>query len=293
MWCAGQVNPKYISQLGPHTKWLIMEQKGGGSEAVELLNKEISELTKGGIPKLVELTSAEEKSLAFVLANALYFEAKWCVPFPQSLTRKKEFYSPYSKVKKVDMMNHGKEISALHANLDGTSLVELDYKKCENICMGLILPKDSQDKKKWESFIESFRLTKVDSLLKSAKIEAIKLEMPRFEAADKFDNLQNVLEAQGITTPFTSSEFDFSRATKGDQGLYVSRIIHQVNFKADECGTVASAATAVVSCKESCKKRMRDPISVTLNRPFLFYIRDRKQDLFPNGVLFLGIKSVQ
>lgn len=133
-----------------------MEQKGGGSEAVELLNKEISELTKGGIPKLVELTSAEEKSLAFVLANALYFEAKWCVPFPQSLTRKKEFYSPYSKVKKVDMMNHGKEISALHANLDGTSLVELDYKKCENICMGLILPKIRKIKRNGKVLLNRF-----------------------------------------------------------------------------------------------------------------------------------------
>jgi serine protease inhibitor len=27
VWCAGKVNPEYISQLGPHTKWLVMEQR--------------------------------------------------------------------------------------------------------------------------------------------------------------------------------------------------------------------------------------------------------------------------
>ena len=151
----------------------------------------------------------------------MYFEASWTIPFDKSLTRKVS-HSPYETTAKVDMMSHGEEIRASYSMVNGTVLVELNYQKCKNIRMGLILPKDSHHKKNLETFIESFNVTVLDTLLKETKRRDIELEMPRFEAKEKFDTLQGPLEGIGISTPFQSSEFDFSRATTA-MGLFVSR----------------------------------------------------------------------
>jgi serine protease inhibitor len=96
---------------------------------------------------------------------------------------------------------------------------------------------------------------------KSASNE-YELQVPRFEAKEKIDDLQQQLKKMGVTDPFTT-KFDFSLATS-QKDLFVSRIIHQVAFKADEAGTVASAATAVVGCQESCMMREKDPIAVIM-----------------------------
>lgn len=287
---AGSVEEEYVAALGTHTKWLHTNDKNK-SKAVFKLNKEISALTRGAIPELVSLPSDELDNLAFVLANALYFEAKWFVPFNKRLTKLQTFYSPYEKNKKVSMMRHDEDIRAWHSTSSGTTLVELAYEDAKHIRMGLLLPKESQDKKQWETYSSTLTLTVMEDLAKNLKREDLEIQLPRFEAKEKFNNLQKSLEQSGLTSLFSATDFDFSRATKGS-GLYVARVIHQVTFKADESGTVASAATAVVGCQESCFMREKEPIRVVLDRPFIYYIRDIKQAWHPNGLLFLGVKCI-
>ena len=62
---------------------------------------------------------------------------------------------------------------------------------------------------------------------------------------------------------------DFS-GMDGTDFLFVGDVIHQAFVSVDEAGTEAVAATAVVIEAES------EPIVVSIDRPFVFLIRDIK-----------------
>ena len=59
-------------------------------------------------------------------------------------------------------------------------------------------------------------------------------------------------------------------------------MIHQANIDVDEKGTEAAAATAVVM-RATALPRL-EPVTLTVDRPFLFALRD----LESGAVLFLG-----
>ena len=67
----------------------------------------------------------------------------------------------------------------------------------------------------------------------------------------------------------------------GYQGLWISEVVHKAFVSVDERGTEAAAAT-VVAVNESGPSK--EPIPVTVNRPFMFLIRDTAT----GTVLFLG-----
>lgn len=58
-----------------------------------------------------------------------------------------------------------------------------------------------------------------------------------------------------------------------DDDLQVGAVVHQANISVDEAGTEAAAATAVVVGETSAPAD--EPIDFTVDRPFLFAIRDR------------------
>ena len=63
----------------------------------------------------------------------------------------------------------------------------------------------------------------------------------------------------------------------GTRELWVSKVVHKAFVSVDETGTEAAAATAVVLLESG-------PTLVTVDRPFIFLIRDRAT----GTVLFLG-----
>lgn len=73
---------------------------------------------------------------------------------------------------------------------------------------------------------------------------------------------------------------DFSGITTAER-LLISDVVHQANIDVDEQGTEAAAATAVVMREYAMAT---DEVTVRLDRPFLFALRD-----VPTGaILFLG-----
>ena len=63
--------------------------------------------------------------------------------------------------------------------------------------------------------------------------------------------------------------------------LYIHHIFHKAFIAVDEKGTEAAAVTAVVGGEESIDP---EPIVVTIDRPFIFLIRDNKT----GTILFMG-----
>jgi serpin B len=78
---------------------------------------------------------------------------------------------------------------------------------------------------------------------------------------------------------FTESA-DFS-GMNGGRDLLIQDVLHKAFVSVDEDGTEAAAATAVIIGTTSMPL---DPIAMTLDRPFVFLVRDTAT----GAVIFLG-----
>jgi serpin B len=89
-----------------------------------------------------------------------------------------------------------------------------------------------------------------------------------------------MLSQLGMPLAFSSSDADFSGMT-GKPELFISDVIHKAFIAVDEAGTEAAAATAVIMKATSAPQA---PVQVTVDKPFIFLIRDNKTD----AILFIG-----
>jgi serpin B len=95
----------------------------------------------------------------------------------------------------------------------------------------------------------------------------VQLSLPKFEYEYK-RTLNDDLVALGMGVAFDPYNADFSNIT--DQGIFISRVIHQTYIKTDEEGTEAAAATVV----EFEFTSIPSTTVVNVNRPFLYFIRE-------------------
>jgi serpin B len=102
--------------------------------------------------------------------------------------------------------------------------------------------------------------------------------MPRFEFDSEF-NLNDFLAEMGMPVAFSNAA-DFSGMT-GTPDLFISEVIHKAFVSLDEAGTEAAAATAVIMDRSAMPS---EPVEVTVDRPFIFLIRDIETD----AILFVG-----
>ena len=103
--------------------------------------------------------------------------------------------------------------------------------------------------------------------------------MPKFTFSTELD-LGNLLRSLGMTGAFDPGHADFS-GIDGRLDLFISSILHKAFISVDEKGTEAAAATAVIIGTTSFPVSQ---VTLTVDHPFLFLIRDRLTGL----VLFLG-----
>jgi serpin B len=68
----------------------------------------------------------------------------------------------------------------------------------------------------------------------------------------------------------------------GNRDLYIGSVLHKAFVAVDENGTEAAAATAVIM--EAMSALVGEPIVFTVDRPFLYLIRDTRT----GGILFVG-----
>ena len=105
------------------------------------------------------------------------------------------------------------------------------------------------------------------------------VSMPKFKIESRFE-MKKVLMEMGIKAAFSKSA-DFSKMN-GKSNLLIDEVIHKSFIEVSEKGTEAAAATAVVVREKSMV--MKDNPKVVINRPFVFVIRENKN----NAILFIG-----
>jgi serpin B len=205
-----------------------------------------------------------------VLTNAIYFNAAWLYPFEENLTRDGVFYLLDGSEVTLPMMRQTESFG--YAEGDGYQAVELPYDGNE-LSMVILLSASGQ----FETFEAALDAAQVEGIIESLENREVSLTMPKFEFDSSF-SLREALSALGMPIAFSRGA-DFSGMT-GNRDLFIADVVHKAFVSVDETGTEAAAASAVVMELTA----MPETVEVTINRPFIFLIRD----IETGAILFVG-----
>jgi len=236
----------------------------------ETINEWVSQETRDAILDLLPPGSIDAAT-RLVLTNAIYFNAPWLDAFDPDETRTGVFEPLLGNAVDVPMMRQ--QIHLGYAAWDGGQAVELPYNGY-TLSMILLVP----DRGTFEAFEAEFDAPRYESIVSALELRMVTLRLPRFEASYE-GSLVDPLVALGMTDPFITGAADFS-GIDGTRDLLISDILHKAWISVDEAGTEAAAATTVIMPVGGAG----EPVTLTVDRPFLFAIRD----IPTNTILFLG-----
>lgn len=229
----------------------------------EQTEKRINDLLPGG-----SITPATR----LVLTNAVYFKANWFYQFSEKMTSDGQFNLLNSSKITVPMMKQTEKFNYMKGN--GYQAVELPYRG-QKLSMVILLPGQGR----FEAFEGTLQYSQLQKIISDLKSQKVILTMPKFEFTLEL-KLRQILAQMGMPIAF-SGEADFSGMTEEEE-LWIDEVIHKAFVAVDENGTEAAAATAVMMV--GAAPGQPQPIEFTMNRPFIFLIRD----IETNTILFIG-----
>jgi len=258
---------------------ILAENYGAGLRTVDFakkteaarqtINKWVSDQTEEKIQDLLP-PGILDPSVCLVLTNAIYFIAKWELPFKENRTHDAPFTLLDGKTVDVPMMTQTAGFE--YAEGDGYQAVELAYRDSDT-SMLLVLPESGR----FEEIEKTFSAESIGAITEALTQGQVQLSVPKFTFESEL-NLSETLYQMGMPAAFTGA--DFSGMT-GNRELFISEVLHKAFVAVDEEGTEAAAATAVIMMKGMAP---RPGVVMTLDRPFLFLIRDKDT----GTILFLG-----
>ena len=241
------------------------------------INDWVSEQTEGRIKDLIP-KGGISLSTVMVLTNAIYFNAAWLHPFEPENTRDGRFHLIDGSTVNVPMMRQTETFG--YASGEGYQALELPYDGGE-LSMVILLP----DRGSFSEFEGALDAGVVNGATSGMSFRPVSLTMPKFEFESSF-SLAETLKTMGMPDAFNRSKANLSGmgisgCPGGGGNSFISDVVHKAFVLVEEEGTEAAAATGVVVTVESMPP---PPIKVSVDRPFIFLIRDRGTD----AVLFVG-----
>jgi serpin B len=203
-----------------------------------------------------------EDNLALLLLNTIYFDNKWLITYDKEKTVEDTFYLDKNNTKMVEYMNH--QISTLYKKTS-EYVVVMDYFENNNTITYIMptIPFDKLCSKDFTSFTNDLVMGEVN------------LSVPKFDYSKEY-NLNEALKSLGVRKIFEKDSLN-----KIGENLSVNYIKQNVGIKLSESGAKAAAVTSIGIMKSSL---VVDPITIKLDRPFLYLIKDAN-----NVLLFVGI----
>jgi serpin B len=234
------------------------------------INDWVSEETEERIKDLIP-AGAIDALTRMVLTNAIYFNAAWQHPFAKEATAEGLFHLLDGSEVTKQMMTQTESFG--HMAGGGYQVVELPYDRDE-LSMVVVLP----DEGRFEEIEACLDAGFLGAALERVRYGQVRLTMPKWEFESEF-GLKDVLAGMGMPVAFSDAA-DFSGMT-GNPDLAISEVIHKAFVAVDEAGTEAAAATAVIMRLTAMPG---GPVEVTIDRPFVFFIRD----IQTGSILFAG-----
>jgi serine protease inhibitor len=265
------VKQKFISDVQTWYKAEARNIDVNDAGAVDIVNGWIEEKTHNKINDMLDYLDPD---LAMLLINAVYFNGIWRYQFDKADTKQEPFYITPSVSKDVPMMHLTENLKA--ASLSNITLVEIPYGQ-GNYTMVVAMPEETLTTKDIANLLTP-ELWKQWTDLLSENTGKVALSMPRFKYEYK-RLLNEDLIGMGMGIAFTP-DADFSNIS--DQGLMISRVLHQTFIDTNEEGTEAAAATVVEVVLTSAGPGL--PITIRIDKPFLYFIREAST----GTILFIG-----
>lgn len=241
------------------------------SKATDVINKWVSDGTKGMIPSMFSRIDPGAKLYAL---NATYFHGMWTNPF--RLKRMHAFYNLDRKRERVAFMFEDFYFQH-YDDTTGVSLLRLPY---GNQCyeMDILIP---NDKININDCIKSLTLGQINEMLDGASPsghdDKYKVGLPMFETAFDYDMIK-VFKSIGIKSAFSSSA-DLSKLIKATN-VMLTEAKQTSKIKVNEEGTEVATVTTV---------KGDEMATITHNQfivdsPFIYMIRECNS----GAILFIG-----
>jgi serpin B len=160
----------------------------------------------------------------------------------------------------------------LYASSGGAQAIALSY--AGGLSMIVVVP-DAGTFSALESSLDAQRL---GSILGGMKPRWVDLQLPKFQFRTA-SPLREALGKLGMPIAFTDAA-DFSGISPVEK-LILQDVVHEAFIAVDEEGTEAAAATAVIG---GATAGPSDVVTLTVDRPFLFLVRDDET----GAILFMG-----
>ena len=247
----------------------LLDFRSDPEAARQTINDWVSDATEEKIQDLVP-ANAISADTRLVLTNAIYFTAAWASKFEEPSTRDGTFYLPDRSEVTVPMMVQQEDYR--YGEGDGYQAIELPYEG-GTVSFVAILPAEGE----FDSFEAALTGERVEEIVQSLALQEVLFRMPRFTTESAF-SLADALKAMGMPAAFEGADFS---GMDGTRDLFISDVLHKAFVAVDEAGTEAAAATAVLMAAGSAPS---EPISLTLDRPFIYLIRENAT----GTVLFAG-----
>ncbi len=221
-------------------------------------------IPEGGITNLTRL----------VLANAIYFDAKWVYPFDKESTQDGTFHLLDGGQVDTPMMRMDRPAVLRYVRGVDYQAAELPYVG-DRASMVIIVP----DAGSFADFEATLNADRVNAIVAGMQPKTVALTLPKFSYASEVSLVQT-LAAMGMPDATDPQRADFS-GMDGTRNLYISDVFHKAFVAVDEAGTEAAAATAIVVGVTSAPQI---DVELTVDHPFIFLIRDNST----GSILFLG-----
>ncbi len=242
-------------------------------KARQEINRIIAEQTEDKIRDLLA-PKVIHQDTRLVLTNAVYMKAPWAHPFPEQATDDAPFHLDGGGTVRVPMMRETAQFG--YCRGDGYQAVVLPYAG-ERLAMAFVLPDGHL-----AALADRLAAGGLHGMLAGVRRTQVRLALPRFHLETQFQ-LSGTLRRLGVVRAFSSDDADFSGITT-EEFLYIDEVVHKAYIDVDEKGTEAAAATAVAIRMLAAFSPAAPPVTVTVDRPFMFAITD-----MVTGVpLFLG-----
>jgi serpin B len=247
---------------------------GQAERARQRINAWVEEQTQALIRDLIP-SGVLDPMTRLVLTNAIYFKGDWTKPFEKRVTTDAPFHVPRRQKLDVPLMYQESRFPFWAG--EDLKILELPY-GTGDLSMLVLLPDQIEGLADLEARLTEGNLTRWQSALRR---ETVRVYFPRFKLTSQFQ-LASPLKALGMTLAFTPDEADFS-GMDGQQGLFVSAVIHKAFVDVNEEGTEAAAATGIAVGGTSVLIPEEPPV-FRADHPFVFLIRDHRT----GSIVFLG-----
>ena len=242
-------------------------------QAAAFINQWISDNTHGLIDRVITPNMFDNDTIA-VIANAIYFSARWQAQFDPAHTELGTFTAPGGETEAY-FMHLESWFDAYYAN-DYLQAVNLPFNSGGG--MMIMLPRNG-NATGLLSGMTADEFTRIQD--NAARAEGT-LQLPRFRIENTLDRLTDALIALGV--PLFGGEPLTGGLIAEDLPMWLNSALQAAMIDVDEQGTTAAAVTIMTAFGSAAPQQPDDIFEMICNMPFVFMLHQQGQVLFTGVV---------